>query len=174
MGSESRSKTVEGVAFGEDAFSVMMGKSRRAIYSKKDDWKEDLSLRVDTGKTIRYDTGVEIRPGQHGIFIMWYEKIDINSDDLDYHVSRTDVVPTVQHNEYMVMQGFKMHRVIGQSNPVPRTRATTDASRRSQYARQRQNNTTSFQQWHDKEFGLTWKMDDEVKTEALAKCGMWR
>ena len=32
---------------GEDAFSVMMDKSRRAIFSKKDEWKEDLSLRVD-------------------------------------------------------------------------------------------------------------------------------
>ena len=34
---------------GEDAFSVMMDNSRRAIYSKKDEWKEDLSLRVDVG-----------------------------------------------------------------------------------------------------------------------------
>ena len=36
-----------------------------------------------------------------------------------------------------------------------------------------QNNTASFEQWHDKEFGLTCKMDDEVKTEALARCSMW-
>ena len=71
-------------------------------------WKGKGVFKNDTGKTIRYDTGVEIRPVQQGIFIMWYDKIDINSDDLDYHVSRTDVVPTVQHNEYMVMQGFKM------------------------------------------------------------------
>ena len=134
------------------------------------DWDGKGVWRNDSTRTKTFSNGVKINPGQHGIYVMWYEKIDILSDDLDYHVSRTGTKPDVQHNEYMVLQGFNMHRVTGQSNPVPRPR-NSSTSRRTQNPCQYQ---TSFEQWHDKEFGVTWKMDEEVRTEALVRCGMWR
>ena len=63
---------------------------------------------------------------------MWYEKIDVNSDVLDYHVSRDMATPMIQTNRYFICGGFDMHRQKGHSNPVPRLRKSTiNESRKS-------------------------------------------
>ena len=105
--------------------------------------------------------------------MMWYEKIDINSDQLNYHASRTITKPAIQSNEYMIYSGFEMHRVVGDSNPVPRRRNSNKA-RREQYDRSRQDIHKTFNEWHDAEFGVVWKMDEEVQVMALHRVGMWR
>ena len=38
----------------------------------------------------------------------------------------------------------------------------------------RQDIQKTFNEWHDNEFGLVWKMDENDRKESLAKCGMWR
>ncbi len=87
-------------------------------------------------------------------------KIDFNSEELEYHVSRSIVEPNVQSNEYMVLQGFQMHQVTGCKNPVPKHQS------KSMYQ-------TTFEQWHDNDFGVCWKMDGETRRKALARCGNW-
>ena len=64
------------------------------------------------------DNGTVIQCNQRGIYMMWYEKIDINSDQLNYHVSRTITKPAIQNNEYMIYSGFEMHRVVCVCNLV--------------------------------------------------------
>ena len=137
------------------------------------DWGGQGVFKNETNRSKRYGNGVSINRNQIGIYIMWYEKIDLNSDELDYHISRTITKPAVQSNEYMIYSGFEMHRVVGDSNPVPRRR-NTNTARQGQYDRIRQDIHKTFNDWHDKEFGLVWKMDSDVRSKALARCGMWR
>ena len=137
------------------------------------EWGGQGVFKNETTRAKRYDNEVVLQRNNHGIYIMWYEKIDINSDALEYHVSRTITKPAVQSNEYMVFSGFEMHRVVGGSNPVPKRR-NTNTARRGQYDRIREDIHKTFNEWHDKEFGLIWKMNDDVRRKALARCGMWR
>ena len=161
---------MEGVAFGEDAFSVMMGKSRRAIYSKKDEWKEDLSLRVDVAVGRDFMYGKEW-PWKY----LWSEVQREMSEQKVLSLGRIASSSKGHERRGEALQPTEWERGPGYNNTEKDSKTMRRAkSANTQYARQRQNNTTSFEQWHDKEFGLTWKMDDEVKTEALARCGMWR
>ena len=138
------------------------------------EWWEGMGILLNNTRRKRtYDNGVEIGVNEVAIFVQWYEKIDINSDALEYHVSRTITKPAVQSNEYMVFSGFEMHRVVGGSNPVPKRR-NTNTARRGQYDRIREDIHKTFNEWHDKEFGLIWKMNNDVRRKALARCGMWR
>ena len=103
-----------------------------------------------------YDNGVEIGSNEVGIFVQWYEKMDMNAIELNYRVSRTIDMPQVQSNYYLVRAGFEMHEMSGRINPVPRLRTA---------ARNRAN-------WHNKEMRFKWKMDNRVRQEALSKCGV--
>ena len=106
-----------------------------------------------------YDNGVEIGSNEVGIFVQWYEKMDMNAIELNYRVSRTIDMPQVQSNYYLVRAGFEMHEMHemnGRINPVPRLRTA---------ARNRAN-------WHNKEMRFKWKMDKRVRQEALSKCGV--
>ena len=44
---------------------------------------------------------------------------------------------------------------------------------RTQTARSTQNNTRRIEDWHDKEFGIVWKMNDELRRTALTLCINW-
>ena len=66
------------------------------------------------------------------IYVQWYEKIDVNSDESKYHVSRTITVPQVQNNQLLLHAGFEMHRLRGESNSVPRSRPTSARRQSSQ------------------------------------------
>ena len=83
-------------------------------------WNNDGILKNTTRRTMRFDNEVSISRNEIAMYIMWYEKIDINTDSLEYHVSRTITTPTVQSNEYMILQGFEMHQITGRNNPVPK------------------------------------------------------
>ena len=109
---------------------------------------------------MRFDNEVSISRNEIVMYIMWYKNIDLNTDSLEYHVSRTITKPTVQSNEYMILQGFEMHQITGRNNPVPKQRSNSSYQ-------------TTFEQWHDSEFGIRWKMDDATRQKALARCGQW-
>ena len=125
-------------------------------------------------RKVVHSSGVEISRGEVAVFVMWYEKINIMSDKLDYHVSRTNTEPIVQNSKYLIPFDFEVHRVIGESNPVPRLRTSTRKNQQEQdqaYACPRLNNQRSRDEdWHDKEFGLVWKMDRKVRETALTLC----
>ncbi len=127
------------------------------------DWGGQGVYKNTTTRIKTYDNVTVLHWNDVGIYVMWYEKIDLSSDDLDYHVSRTITKPTVQNNEYVVCSGFQMHRVVGSSNPVPRRQKAIGRS-----------NERNYNDWHDREFGVVWKMDDKIRSRALSKCGMWR
>ena len=86
-----------------------------------------------------YENGVDIGANEVAIFVQWYEKIYLNSNELDYRVSRTIITPQVQSNYYLVHAGFAMNEKNGGMNPVQRLRL----------ARHNRHN------WHNKEFRYT-------------------
>ena len=101
-------------------------------------------------------------------FVIWYEKIDITSDSLDCRISRDVTEPVVQNNRPLIHASFKMHRMNNTSNPVPKLRTSTKASGGA-YTCARRNNQTSHNTWHDKEFGVEWKMDKEDREISLSR-----
>ena len=111
------------------------------------------------------------------------KRIDINSRELNYNISRTLVKPFIQSNYYFVHGGFEMHCTTRGGNTVPRERSTTRGGRSrsattsttttsvGDYARPRQDNQTTFEAWHNKEYGLVWKMDNSTYELALSRVG---
>lgn len=141
----------------------------------------------NSNRVVRYkddfNETITVNPEETALYIIWYERIDVNSRELNYHISRTLVKPFVQSNYYFVHGGFDMHCTTrgGGGNPVPKERSTTRGGRRrsattsttslGDYARPRQDNQTSFEAWHDKEYGLVWKMDHSTYELALSRVG---
>ena len=109
---------------------------------------------TQTKKT--FDNGVEIGANEVAILVQWYEKIDLNASVLKYRVSKTINIPQVQNNFYLVYTGFEMNENNGRTNIVPKLRSA---------ARMKEN-------WHYKESKFVWEMDDNVRLEALSKCGV--
>jgi len=62
---------------------------------------------------------------------MWYEKINVMSDSLEYWVSRSESKPIVQNNRYLIPIEVKMYQMMGETNVVPKLRTWTrgDADR---------------------------------------------
>lgn len=139
------------------------------------EWQGQGVLQNTTTRTRKYaGNAVEIEKNEVALFVMWYEKIDVNSVAFDYHASRTITTPQIQSNRYLIHSGFDMHRVIGSSNPVPRSRPRSARAGRSRgrgvYDPPIQNLQTSNENWHDREYGLVWKMDECVQWTALSRC----
>ena len=67
--------------------------------------------------------GVGIGKGEVAANVMWYEKINVMSDKLEYWVSRSETEPIVQNNKYLLpITKVKMNQVVGQPNRVPMLR----------------------------------------------------
>ena len=98
------------------------------------------------------------------MFVIWYENINVMVNDHEYWVSRTETIPIVQNNKYLIPLGFEMHQMLGEKNSVPKLRTST----RSDLSRSFLNNTKRIEDWQDKEYGIIWKMDDELRRTALA------
>ena len=137
----------------------------RVVTNTAPDWKDKGVWKNNQRHTIKYDSKAEVQRNEYAIFVMWYERIDINSDVLGYRISRTHTKPNVQSNRYLVHASFSMHRVLGRSNPVPKLRSSRNDTAR-------QNNQRRANAWYDKEYGLVWNMDARVRQEALSKCGL--
>ena len=103
----------------------------------------------------RYKKGVKIGCNEVAVNIMWYDKIGIGSDNLDYCVWRTFTSPIVQSYKYFIPFGFNMHRILGRTNPVPRMRRSTRSNGGGNtYDTPQSDNQTSDEAWRNKEFGL--------------------
>ena len=117
-----------------------------------------------TSRIVSYSSGVKIGKGEVAIFVMWYEKINVMSDTHDYWVSRTETKPIVQNNKYFIPLVVDMHRMLGDNNIVPKLRNSS----RNDNSRANENNIRRVEDWHDKEYGIVWKMDDNLRRSALA------
>jgi len=121
-----------------------------------------------TTNIVSYNSRVKVSKGEVAIFVMWYEKIDVMSDNLDYWVSRSETKPIVQNNRDLIPVEVEMHRMLGESNIVPKLRSST----RNSNTRAEANNQSRVEEGHDKEWGTRWRMNDELRNIALALCGL--
>ena len=105
------------------------------------------------------------------------EDADLNSDERKYRVNGTNI-ETVSPKQptfapYWTQDAAEL---LGDSNPVARSRTGSDRQRRTaaaassslgMYARPRQNNQCSYESWHNKE--ITWEMAEKDRDYALAR-----
>ncbi len=141
------------------------------------DWSGQGVRQNETTRTEKYPMGVEVKTNEVAIYVQWYEKIDMNSDEPKYHVSRIITKPQVQSNQLLLHTGFEMRQLLGDINPVPksrpaserRSRVTTASAGLGEYARPRQNNQRSRESWHDKEYGIVWEMTETDRDYALGR-----
>ena len=104
----------------------------------------------NTSRMVSYSNGVKVGKGEVALFVMWYEKIDVLSDKLEYWVSRTETKPIVQSNKYLIPLDVQMYKMRGDNNIVPKLRTSS----RTETARSNANNSRRIEDWHDKEFGI--------------------
>jgi hypothetical protein len=100
--------------------------------------------------------------------VMWYEKINVMSDTLEYWVSRTETEPIVQNNRYLIPIDVTLHQMLGQSNVVPKLRTSTRGDVRQSAI----NNRRRVNEWHDRELEIIWNMDSEIRRLVLASCDL--
>eukprot|EP00984_Skeletonema_dohrnii_P017124 scaffold7728_cov75-Skeletonema_dohrnii-CCMP3373.AAC.2 len=149
----------------------------RVMSNPDDGWDGGGVKQNTTTRAVKYPMGVEIKKNEVAIYVQWYEKIDLNSTEPKYHVSRTITKPQVQSNQLLLHTGFAMTQLRGDNNPVPKSRPASERRRREttataslgEYARPRQNNQRSSESWHDKEYGIVWEMTETDRDYALGR-----
>ena len=104
------------------------------------EWEGQGVSQNTTSRIISYSNGVKVSKGEVAIFVIWYEKIDVMSDLLDYWVSRSETKPIVQNNQYLLTVDVGMHRMLGDINNVPKLRTSS----RSSTARAQENNQSRW------------------------------
>ena len=143
-------------------------------------WGGQGVLRNVTGSAVSYEMGIEVQNSEVAIYVQWYEKMDLNSDERKYRVNGT-MRPSVQNNQLLLHTGLKMQQLLGDSNPVARSRPGSDRQQRTtaaassslgEYARPRRNNQSSYETWHDKEYGIVWEMAEQDRDFALGRRGL--
>ena len=68
--------------------------------------------------------GVSIGRGEVGLYVMWYEKIDVMSERLEYWVSRSETKPLIQNNREFIPIEVTMHQMLEETNAVPKLRTS--------------------------------------------------
>ena len=121
---------------------------------------------------------LRVQPNEVAINLMWYELRDIAMSSKKYRVSRTDLNSVVNNNFYMIMGGpevnDKMHRMVGESNPVPRNRTGQQVivgRSFGSYSVPRGMNFQRLEQdWYNREKPSVWQMHDCLRENALMRC----
>ncbi len=85
-------------------------------------WGGQGVLRNITGSAVSYEMGIEVQNSEVAIYVQWYEKMDLDSDERKYRVNGT-MRPSVQNNQLLLHSGLKMQQLLGDSNPVPVARS---------------------------------------------------
>ena len=101
---------------------------------------------------------VQVGQGEVALYVMWYEKINVMSDKLEYWVSRSETEAIVQSNRYLIPVEVKLHQMLGQPNVVPELRTST----RGDTKKSDINNQRRIKDWHNKELEIVWNMDSEL------------
>ena len=108
--------------------------------------------------------GVAIAQGEVGLYVIWYEKIDIMSERLEYWVSRAGKTQIVQNNRELVPIEVTMHQMLGETNAVPRLRTPA----RGNTKRPVNNSVRRSEDWYSKEIDIVWNMDSDLRRFALS------
>ncbi len=108
--------------------------------------------------------GVSIDRGEVGLYVMWYEKIDVMSERLEYWVSRSETTPLIQNNREIIPIEVTMHQMLEETNVVPKLRT----SARGDNERSVMNNARRVEDWHTKELDIVWNMDSDLRRLALS------
>jgi hypothetical protein len=90
--------------------------------------------------------GVKFGQGEVGLYLMWYEKIDVMSERLEYWVSRAKKTPIVQNNRELVPIEVTMHQMLKETNVVPRLRTSARGNTEISV----NNNVRRIEDWHAK------------------------
>ncbi len=128
-------------------------------------WLTPSGIKVVSGKieTKPKPSMIELNTNDVAMYIMWYEKMNVNSDKLQYQVNKTIHKPVVQSNYYLIHSKFDMIRVKGDLNRVPKPRNTSHSRRSDQ---------KTFEDWHNNEFSIIWEMDQRDDRDfALSEVG---
>ena len=112
--------------------------------------------------------GVQVARGEVALYIMWYEKINVMSDALEYWVSRTETEPILQNGRYLIPIEVTLHQMLGQPNVVPKLRTST----RGDIEQSEINNQRRIKDWHNRELEIIWNMDSETRRIALSSCDL--
>ena len=72
--------------------------------------------------------------------------------------------PLFKNNKYFIPLVVDMHRMLGDNNIVPKLRNSS----RNDNSRANEHNIRRVEDWHEKEYGIVWKMDDNLRRFALA------
>jgi len=72
-------------------------------------WGGQGVLRNTPGAAVSYEMGVKVqnKNSEVAIYVQWYEKTDLNSDERKYRVNGT-LRPSVQNNQLLLHTGLKM------------------------------------------------------------------
>ena len=155
---------------GDDQYQpIWLGR----VMSNKD-W-DGQGVKVNDTNSVMVVDGMRIKKGEVAMNIIWYEKIDLDSEDLDYHISRHETHPIVQRSRSLLHAQFDIPRMIGRDNPVPRhreRRATSQAVSLGEYYYPTTNFQSSVTGWHDREFGSQYKMEAFDQAQALQRKDM--
>ena len=128
-------------------------------------WKGQGVYKNKSNRNINFG-GTRVSRGEVALYVMWYEKIDVMADRLQYCVSRSEPEPIVQNNCYLIPIEVKLHQMLGTTNVVPRLRS----SNRGDNERSAINYQRRIGEWHDKELEIIWNMDSELNRLALSLC----
>ena len=127
------------------------------------DWSGQGVYQNETRKRHSFH-GVSIGRGEVGLYVMWYEKIDVMSEKLEYWVSRSEKTPIVQNNRELIPIEVTMHQMLEETNVVPKLRT----SARGDNERSVMNNARRVEDWHTKELDIVWNMDSDLRKLALS------
>ena len=67
----------------------------------------------DSGKIVQFND-VPISRGEVAIYVMWYEKLNVMSDELEYVVSRSEREAIVQNYRDLIPVDVNLHQMLGQ------------------------------------------------------------
>ena len=112
--------------------------------------------------------GVQVARGEVALCIMWYKKINVMSDALEYWVSRTETEPILQNGRYLIPIEVTLHQMLGQPNVVPKLRTST----RGDIEQSEINNQRRIKDWHNRELEIIWNMDSETRRMVLSSCDL--
>jgi hypothetical protein len=66
--------------------------------------------------------GQEIGHNKVAMNVVWYKQNGIGSDAMEYQIERSETNAILQSNNYYIPITFKLHCVLGRSNPVLKIR----------------------------------------------------
>lgn len=150
------------------------------------EWNGKSAWFNDTRRHSKFDL-VKISCGQVGLYIIWYEKMDVNSTVCRKYQVSTNLKPLVQPIFPLMLCDFEMVQTMGQKNPVPKLRgqrrrandddddSDSDSSESESELQRYRNSRRSYKMtndtWLANEQEVVWTMPKDVIERGKAEVG---